>query len=139
MRRLGIVWIGLLAVSPCVFASVPQDPLAEVRKIQKLNNDQSILFFTGEIKKKPKDASLYAKRAKAYSGNQDYEHALPDYDKALALDPKLADAYVGRAVIHLMKKDYDKSWEDVHKAEALGGQFWPAFIQALKTGSGREK
>ena len=117
-----------------------QDPaLAEFEKIKKLNNDASIRNFTAMIKKNPKDANAYAKRGKAYSGNKDYAKAMADYDKAVQLDPKIADAYVGRAVVYLMKKDYDKSWENVHKAEALGGKFWPAFTDALKTSSGRNK
>ena len=119
--------------------TVPKDPNEELRKVQKLNNDQSIIFFTGQIKKTPKDAALYAKRGKAYSGNKDYAKALADYNKAVQLDAKIADAYVGRAVIHLMKKDYDKCWKDVHQAESLGGKFWPAFWEALKAGSGRDK
>lgn len=116
-----------------------QDPNAELRKIQKLNNDHAILFYTEGIKKSPKDAALYAKRGKVHSWNNNYELAQADFDKALTLNPKLADAYVGRAVIYLMKKDYDKSWENVHKAESLGGEFWPAFTESLKSGSGREK
>ncbi len=115
------------------------DPLATLRQVEKINNDQAIKFFGEKIAKNPKDALSYARRGKAYSGNKDYEHALPDYDKAIELDPKLTDAYVGRAVIRLVNKEYDKCWEDVHKAESLGGQFWPSFMEALKEGSKRDK
>ena len=128
-----------LFVSLNALAIAANDPNTELQKIQKLNNDQAILFFTDQIKKNPKDAVAYAKRGKAYGANKDYNQALIDYDKALKLDPKLADPYVGRAVAYLMKKDYDKSWENVHKAESLGGKFWPAFTNALKESSGREK
>ena len=113
--------------------------LVEFEKVKRLNNDAAIRQFTSVIQKNPKDASAYAKRGKAHSGNKDYDKAMVDYDKAIQLDPKIADAYVGRAVVYLMKKDFDKSWENVHKAEALGGEFWPAFTDALKSGSGRDK
>ena len=141
MKRSASVVLALLFVSSYAFATVgvPPDPNAELRKIQKLNNDQAILFFTAKIKKTPKDATLYAKRGKAYAENGNYEHALPDYDKALALDPKQPNVYVGRAIIYLQNKDYDQCWKDVHMAESQGGQFWPSFMEALKKGSGREK
>lgn len=141
MKRSAISVLALLLISPCVFATigVPKDPNEELRKVQKINNEQAIIFFTAQIKKTPKDPSLYAKRGKAYQDNGDYPHALTDYDKALALDPKQKDVFVGRAVIHLMNKDYDKCWVDVHQAESLGGQFWPAFMEGLKKGSGRDK
>ena len=117
-----------------------QNPaLAEFEKVKKLNNDAAIRQFTSALQKNPKDASAYAKRGKAYSGNKDYDKAMADYGKAIALDPKSADAYVGQAVIYLMKKDFDKSWENVHKAEAFGGKFWPSFMDALKSGSKRDK
>ena len=159
MIRAAVLLLALLFISPHVSSATPTDPLAEqkrlqklqaaiagptdpnaeLKKVQKINNDQAILFFTTQIKKTPKDASLYAKRGKAYQENGDYARALPDYDKALKLNPKLPEPYTGRAVIYLMKKDYDKCWENVHQAEALGGQFWPAFMEGLKKGSGREK
>ena len=137
--RAIVLLLSLLFVSSNAFAAASSDPVAELKKVQKINNDNAIKFFTTEIAKKPKEAAFYAKRGKAYSGNKDYEPAMADYEQAMQLDPKLADAYVGRAVIHLMKEDYDKCWADVHKAESLGGKFWPTFMDALKDGSGRDK
>ena len=113
--------------------------LADLEKIRKINNDAAIRHFGDILKKDPKSADAYAKRGKAYSGNRDYVAALADYEKAIELNPKLPDAYIGRAVISLTKKDYDKCWKDVHQAESLGGQFWPSFMDALKTSSGRDK
>lgn len=113
--------------------------LAEFEKVKKINNELSIQHFTGQLLKTPNDASLYAKRGKAYSALRDYANAMKDYDKAIALDEKNTDAYVNRAVARFMLKDYDGSWEDVHKAESLGGKFWPAFTDALKESSKRKK
>ncbi len=115
------------------------NPLAEFEKVKKINNDLAIRHFTNLIETDPNGAVNYARRGKAHSGNRDYDKAGADYDKAIKLDPKLTDAYIGRAVIRLMKKDYENCWKDVHKVESLGGEFWPAFTEALKTGSGRDK
>lgn len=153
IKCVGVFVLGLFFISTTVFAAETDDPnaalrkmrqvttgvdpiLADLQKIQKLNNDQAILFFTGKINKNPKDAVAYAKRGKAYSANKDYKQALIDYNKALEFDPKLADIYVGLAVIYLMQKEYDKCWQEVRKAEALGAKFWPAFTEALEKGSG---
>ena len=117
-----------------------QDPaLAEYERVKRLNNDAAITHWTGVIQKDSKSAEAYAKRGKAYGANKDYEKALSDYDMAIQLNSKASDAYIGRAVARFFKDDYEKSWEDVHQAEALGGEFWPAFMDALKKKSGREK
>lgn len=118
--------------------SAPKNPLAELEKVQKVNNELAVQHFTEAIRKNAKDADAYAKRAKAYSGLKDYVRAMQDYDKAVELDPNLASGYVGRAVARYMMKDYDGSWADVHKAETLGGQFWPSFMDALKASSGKD-
>lgn len=117
--------------------AAPKNPLAELEKVQKINNELAVQHFSEKIRKNAKDGDAYSKRAKAHAGLKDYEKALQDYDKAVELDPNLASAYVGRAVARYMKKDYDGSWADVHKAESLGGQFWPSFMDALKASSGR--
>ncbi len=156
IKQVGVFALGLFFIGSHVFAAETGDPnaalrkmrqttasvdstLADFQKVQKLNNDQAVRFFTSQINKSPKDAVAYARRGKAYAANKDYQQALTDYNKALQFDPKLADIYVGRAVIYLMQKEYDKSWQDVHKAESLGAKFWPTFTEALKKGSGREK
>ena len=113
--------------------------LAQLEKVNRLNNDMAIKYFTDILQKNPKDASAYSKRGKAYSGNKEYDKAIGDYGMVIQLDPKAAEAYTGRAVAYFFKNDYDKSWEDVHKAEELGGQFWPSFKEALKSSSKRDK
>lgn len=138
MKKVALLLLTSFLTAPA-FADAPKDPLADLKKVQKINNDQAIIFFSSKIKKDPKDAMAYAKRGKAYSGNKEYDKALKDYEEAVKLDPKQTDAFVGLAVIYLVKKDYDKSWENVHKAEALGGQFWPAFMDSLKKESKRDK
>jgi tetratricopeptide (TPR) repeat protein len=113
--------------------------LAEFERVNRINNEMAVKHFTGLIEKSPKDASLYSKRGKAYSGLRDYANATKDYSQAISLDAKLTDAYMGRAVARYMQKDYNGSWDDVHKVESLGGKFWPSFLDALKAASKRDK
>jgi tetratricopeptide (TPR) repeat protein len=120
-------------------ANPPNRAMEELARVQKINNELAVQHFTGVIKKDPKNAIAFAKRGKAYAALQNHENALKDYDKAIRLDASLADAYVGRAVARYLKQDYDGSWQDVHKAESLGGKFWPAFLDALKEKTGRDK
>ena len=145
------IYLFILFLTTKVFAADPnaairkltsggQDPaLVEFEKVKRLNNNAAIAHWSSVIQKNPKDANAYAKRGKAYGDNKDYDKALPDYDLAIQLDPKTVNAYIGRAVARFFKSDYAKSWEDVHQAEKLGAQFWPAFMNALKAKSGREK
>jgi Flp pilus assembly protein TadD len=118
----------------------PVDPaLAEFERVKKTNNDLAIAHFSALIQKNPKDVQAYLKRGKAYKDNRDYDRALLDFDQALALDPKLPEAYTGKAVCHFFRNEMDQAWESVHKVESLGGTLWPAFMEALKTRSGRQK
>lgn len=127
---------------PKVPAGPPEIPggkaLADLQSAQKRNNEMSVIHFTQNIQKDGKDSSAYANRGKAYSGLHDYDKALADFNKALELDPKQVEAYKGRAVVKYMKKDYAGSWEDVRQVEALGDAMWPAFLEALKTSSGKK-
>jgi tetratricopeptide (TPR) repeat protein len=111
--------------------------LADLERVQRTNNQLAVDHFTKLIKKDPKDALSYSRRGKAYAGLKNYDLAMADYDKAIQLDEKLAEAYVHRAVARYVQEDYDGSWKDVHQAQALGGEFWPAFMDALKASSGR--
>ena len=113
--------------------------LADVEHVQKTNNQLAIDHFTKLIQKDPKDSLSYARRGKAHAGLKNYEKAMLDYNKAIQLDPKLAEAYVGRAVAYFVQKDYENSWKDVHQAQSLGGEFWPSFMEALKSQSGRNE
>jgi tetratricopeptide (TPR) repeat protein len=144
----------LVTLSAPALAAIPEDPnaalrrrtgppvdpaLAEFERVKKINNELAIAHFNAVIQKDPKDVQAYLSRGRAYKENRDYDKALADYDQALALDPKLADAYIGKAVCHFFRNETDKAWESVHKAESLGGKLWPAFMDALKQRSGRQK
>ena len=85
------------------------NPLAELERVQKINNELAVQHFTGLIKKNARDANAYAKRGKAYAGLKDYSKAMKDYDKAIELDAKRTEAYIGRAVARFMQKDFNGS------------------------------
>jgi hypothetical protein len=62
-----------------------------------------------------------------------------DYTHALELNPRDALTFSNRAAAYFVLKDYDSAWDDVHRGEVLGVKFDPAFLQALKQASGRER
>jgi cytochrome c-type biogenesis protein CcmH/NrfG len=116
-----------------------QRALAELERVQKMNQEAAVVQYSSRIKQDPGDTEAYVKRGKAYSGLRNYPAARKDYDEAIRLDPKRADAYAGRALLRFLEKDYDGSWKDVHKAQSLGGEVRPPFLEALKKMSGRDK
>ena len=52
----------------------------------------------------------------AYKLKGDIERALPDYDKAIALDPRCVIAYINRGIAYYRKDQYDVAIEDFTKA-----------------------
>ena len=48
-----------------------------------------------------------------------FNRALADYDRALALDPNLADAYNNRGILHLARGDVEAAQADFSAAIAI--------------------
>jgi len=101
--------------------------------------DDAIAAFTIGIEDSSQDADAYVYRGYAYAQRGDLERALADYNKALLLNSDYAEAYALRAGIYLFEKDYDNAWYDIHKAESLGYEVPSAFLEELKSMSGREE
>ena len=57
-------------------------------------------------------------RGNGYYEKGNFNRALVDYDRAIALNPKDADAYYNRAGVHLYKSNYDRAIADY--GEAIG-------------------
>jgi tetratricopeptide (TPR) repeat protein len=55
----------------------------------------------------------------AYSDLQDYERALEDYGRAIALNPEDATAYNNRGLAYSDLQDYERALEDYGRAIAL--------------------
>jgi tetratricopeptide (TPR) repeat protein len=55
-------------------------------------------------------------RARIYLKKRDYDRALADFDKALALENKSNDDFAGRGAVYLAKGDFDRALLDLDKA-----------------------
>ncbi|MGH2498390.1 MAG: tetratricopeptide repeat protein [Ktedonobacteraceae bacterium] len=64
-------------------------------------------------------ASIYGKRGMAYCSRSDYQQAIADFDRALALDPTYAWAYVLRGMAFSAGEEYQRAIADFDQALAL--------------------
>lgn len=69
----------------------------------------SIDNFSSQIERNRNDAVLYFGRAIDYMLVQDFQEALNDYDRAVALDPSFVMAYFNRAVVRYKQLEYTLS------------------------------
>ena len=72
--------------------------------------------------KNPRIADVYKNNA-----DEDYDRAIEDYNKAIALDPNYALAYARRGSAYDNKGQYDRAIEDYNKAIALDPNYAAAY------------
>ena len=73
------------------------------------------------------DAEAYIKSAAAYYKNDQYDKAIEDYSKAIAINPNIPEAYNNRGVAYHTSAKLDKAIEDYNKAIALNPNFATAY------------
>ena len=110
--------------------------LAYARKEQY---DHAAGDFSRAIEINPTFDRAYNNLGNSYVAKGEPERAISNYDKAIAINSKLADAHNNRALAYYLSKQYDKAWDDVHRAQDLGYPVNPAFLEALRKESGRDK
>lgn len=74
------------------------------------------------------DSRAYNKRGLAHASTRNYEQAIVDYTKALALDPDYAEAYNNRSTAHLLMENYAEGVVDCNKALELAPDFVAAYV-----------
>ena len=62
----------------------------------------------------------------AYYLNEDYDKALIDYNKAIAIKPDYSNAYYRRAILYKKTGDYGKARADYDKATSLNPRWLDA-------------
>ncbi len=77
------------------------------------------IFIPEAMAKKREDFVTYWESASAYLKNGQYDKAIEDYSRAIAIDPNNANAYNGRGIAYRKKDQYDKALEDFNKAIAI--------------------
>ncbi|MGB4269118.1 MAG: tetratricopeptide repeat protein [Spirochaetota bacterium] len=84
---------------------IPHSPTEYMRQHQY---KKAILKITLEIMRQPDNPTLYYNRGIAYMMDKQYDNALKDYSKAIALRPDGA-AYQNKALVHFYLGHYDEA------------------------------
>jgi len=73
---------------------------------------RAIRYYDEQIAKKPKKASLYFHRGRAFDGELRTERALADLNMAITLAPENAEGYARRGDTYRREQDYKRALED---------------------------
>jgi len=91
------------------------------------------------MRKLPRSALPYYQRGTAYMLKGNFNQAILDLNKAIAIDPYIAEVYVDRGIAYqqegnssLALADYNKAWELIPGELSLGAKVDPQLIEALK-------
>ena len=84
---------------------------------------KAIADYTTSISLNPRDAEVYNNRAYTYMRMRDFKDALPDLEKALAINPNYIQALMNRGDIHNYYYEINRSSAiaDYEKVISLGG------------------
>lgn len=77
----------------------------------------SIDEFSQQISDNPRDANAYFGRAIDFMLVQDFQEAINDYDRAIAIDQSFAMAYFNRAVVRYKQLEYSMSQSSTEAEE----------------------
>lgn len=89
--------------------------------------DRAIQSFNRVIELSP-SALAYSGLGDAYVEKGDFEHALVDFDQAIALDPKYPNAYHNRGIIHRVRGEFDAAMADFNQAIRLNPNYALAYF-----------
>ncbi|MCB9771758.1 MAG: tetratricopeptide repeat protein [Candidatus Omnitrophica bacterium] len=89
--------------------------------------NNSVTFWTHEIKYYPDNAMAYGNRGEAYKDARQYQLALNDFNKSIAVDPKYAESYNSRGQLYGMSGKTDAALNDFLKAIELKPNFDEAY------------
>jgi tetratricopeptide (TPR) repeat protein len=74
---------------------------------------------TALMAKTPKDSQEFVTRGNAYLDADEFDKAIADFDKAVALDTDNAWAFANRGIAYAQKKETDKALDDLDRAAAI--------------------
>jgi tetratricopeptide (TPR) repeat protein len=93
---------------------------------------QLISRYSSEpVEQRPDLAGIYSLRARCRIRNGDYDAALEDAKRSLALDEHWADGYFSRGLVALALKQYDEAGQQFDKAVELSSQESRGHARAL--------
>lgn len=73
-------------------------------------------------------ADIYFYRASSYLNLEEFQFAVEDYSKAIALKAQFVDAYTSRGMAYALSGDYQKAIQDFNLAIELNPKYSDAFI-----------
>jgi len=111
-----LVLAGAPAVSAQSAASLKANGLAN---LESGNLQGAVDEFTAAISLTPGDATLFANRAAAKTGQSNYGGAVEDYTQVIKLKPKEANGYLLRALASLFQGNVAGAAQDCDKALEL--------------------
>ena len=89
-----------------------------MEECKKGNINNSIIYLNEAIEIKPNDARFYISRG-TFRGTKNYEDAIEDYTKAIAIEPNSVFAYLLRGDSKSKLGDYQGAIDDYTKAIAI--------------------
>jgi len=72
-------------------------------------------------------AAALSNRGRAYYNKNDFDHAMADFDQAIATDPGTALLFYRRSALDYFRKDYDRAIDDSTRALALDPDYVMAY------------
>ncbi|MCA9407614.1 MAG: tetratricopeptide repeat protein [Candidatus Omnitrophica bacterium] len=88
-----------------------------LRQIKIWRNSETLWSYV--IKHYPNNDDAYVSRGGFYNDQGQYELAIKDFNRAIALNPNYAEAFNNRGLAYLRRKDYEKAYEDFSRAVTL--------------------
>lgn len=79
----------------------------------------SLSLWNDELSKFPEAAQGYNMRAREWVQRGDFDRALPDLERAIALEPALPNPWINRGNIRGLRGDYEGSLADLTKAAEI--------------------
>jgi protein O-mannosyl-transferase len=83
---------------------------------------QSLTVCNRGLEENPQFASLYNTRGGDYYMLGDLDHALADFNRAIAVNPAFSPPYYGRALVHIQRKQFAEARADAQSYRQHGGQ-----------------
>jgi tetratricopeptide (TPR) repeat protein len=123
-------WFFPLAIGACLVIAF-QAKADDIAACNNANPDVKIFGCSAIIEagtEAPETiATAHFNRGLAYHAKRELDHAIADYDRAVALNPEFAQAYNGRGKAYFQKGDNDRAMVDLDRAVELDPEYADAY------------
>lgn len=102
----------------------------------RLYSDE-ITLWSHVIERNDRSWVAYNNRGGAYGGRHDYDLAIRDFDKVIALNPDNTEAWYNRGSAYGRKGDYARAVHDLSKAIELSPDYFEAYFNRANAHRGR--